>query len=70
MEYLTPTVSFDIFMDTYFTFFRLFTHLGENNIRATRVLKKNRLRKCTGDKHLQKKEYGHFEQRTSDKKAV
>ena len=70
MEYLTPTVSFDIFMDTYFTFFRLLTDLGENNIRATRVLKKNRLRKCTGDNHLQKKEYGHFEQRTSDKKAV
>ena len=70
MEYLTPTVSFDIFMDTYFKSFRLLTQLGENNIRGTRVLKENRLRKCTVDKHLQKKEYGHFEQRTSGKKAV
>ena len=48
MECLTPSVSFDIFMDNYFTFFRLLTHLGVNNIWATRVLNKNRLRiKCT-----------------------
>ena len=57
MECLTPTVSFDIFMNNYFTSFRLFTHLGVDNIRATCVLNKNRLRKCTiiGDKHLQEK---------------
>ena len=44
-------------MENYFTSFRLLTHLGVNNIRATRVLNKNRLHKCTitGDKHLQKK---------------
>ena len=72
MEYLTASVSFEIFMDNYFTSFRLLTHLGVNNIRATRVLNKIRLRKCTitGDKHLQKKESGHFEQPTSSKKAV
>ena len=60
-------------MDNYFTSFRLLTHLGVNNIRAKRVLKKNRLRKCTmiGDKQLQKKkERGQFEQLTSSKKAV
>ena len=34
MECLTPTVSFYIFMDNYFTSFRLLTHLGVNNIRA------------------------------------
>ena len=57
MECLTPSVNFDIFMDNYFTFFRLLTHLGVNNIRATRVLSKNRLRKCTiiGDKQLEKR---------------
>ena len=72
MECLTASVSFEIFMDNYFTSFRLLTHLGVNNIRATRVLNKIRLRKCTitGDKHLQKKESGHFEQPTSSKKAV
>ena len=41
VECLTPTVSFDIFMDNYFTSFRLLTHLGVNNIRAD-VLNKNR----------------------------
>ena len=73
MECLTPSVSFNIFMDNYFTSFCLVTLLGVNNIRATRVLNKNRLRKCTiiGDKQLQKqKERGHFEQCTSSKKAV
>ena len=59
-------------MDNYFTFVCLLTHLGLNNIRATRVLNKNSLPKCTftGDKQLQKKERGHFEHRTSSKKAV
>ena len=72
MEYLTPTISFDIFMGNYFTSFRLLTYIGINNIRATGVLNKNRLRKHTiiGDQQLQKKECGHFEQRFSSKKAM
>ena len=43
-------------MDNHFKSFRLVTHLGVNNIRATSVFNKNSLRKCTilGDKHLQK----------------
>ena len=41
IECLTPSVSFDIFMDNYFTSFCLLTLLGVNNIRATRVLRKN-----------------------------
>ena len=62
MECLTLSVSFDIFMDNYFTSFRLLTQLGVNNILATPVLNKNRLGKCTiiGDKQLQKKERGHL----------
>ena len=55
---LLGCLSFDIFiMNNYFTSFRLLTHIGVNNIRAARVLNKNRLRKCTinGEKHLQKK---------------
>ena len=57
MKCLTPSVSFDIFMDNYFTSFCLLTHLGVNNIRTTRVLNKNRLCKCTiiEEKQLQKK---------------
>ena len=45
-ECLTPTFSFDIFMDNCFTFFHLLTqlaHLAVNNIPATGVLNKNRL---------------------------
>ena len=59
-------------MDNYFTSIRLLIHLGVNNIGATRVLNEIRLRKCTiiGNKQLQKKERGHFEQRISSKKAV
>ena len=67
MECLTPTVSFDIFMNNYLTFFRLPTHLGVSNIQATGVLNKNSLLKCTAirDKQLQTKERGHFEQRSA-----
>ena len=76
MECFTPSVRFDTFMDNYLTPFHLLTHLGVNNIRETRAVNENRLRKCTiiGDKQLQKKnkknERGHFEQCTSSKKAV
>ena len=47
MECLTQTFSFNIFMDYYFTSFRLLIHLGVNKILATSVLNKNRLHKCT-----------------------
>ena len=72
MEYLTPIVSFDVFMDDCSTSFCLLTLFRVNNIRATRALSKNRLSKCTiiGDKQLKKKKRGHFEQRASRKKAV
>ena len=71
MECLIPTFSFDILVENYFTSFRRFTRLRVNNIRATGVLDKNRLRKCIiGDKQLQKRESGHFEQRSSSKKTA
>ena len=74
MECITTGFSLDIFIDSYFTSFHLFIHLGVNNIRATPVLNKNRSRKCTiiGDKQLQKKERGHLNgaHHTSSKKAV
>ena len=72
MECLTPSFSFAIFIDNYFTTFRLLTFLGVNNTRATGVLNKKRLRKCTfiGDKQRQKKELGYSEQCISTKKAV
>ena len=42
MEYLSTTVSFDLFMDNRFTSLHLLTHFGVNNIQATGVLNKNR----------------------------
>ena len=70
MECLTPSVGFDTFMDNYFTYFRLITHLGVNNIRATGVLNKNYANALSLGTNSLKKERGHFEQRTSNKKAV
>ena len=69
MESLTPTVSFDIFMDDSFTSFRLFTHLGVKNIRATSVLNKIDYTNahCLGQAASKN---GHFEQRTSSRKVV
>ena len=73
--------SYHIFMDNYFTSFRLLTHLGVylsifnpnalNYIRVTGGLNKNMLSKCTitGGKQSQKKEHYHFEQRISSKKG-
>ena len=64
MECFPQTVSYHIFLENYFTSFRLLTHLGVNNFEATGVLNKNTLRKCiiTWDKQSQKKECGCFEQ--------
>ena len=58
MACLTATFSFEIFMDNYFTSFRLLTHLWVNKIWATGVFNKNRL--CIGDKQLQKEECDHL----------
>ena len=55
MKCLIPSISFEKFMDSYFTYFRLLTHLGVTTFEQQAVLNKNRLRKCTGNKHLQKK---------------
>ena len=40
MECLTPGVSFDIFVDNYFTFVHLLAHLEINKIRVNRALNK------------------------------
>ena len=57
-------------MDNYFHIFSSFcllTHVGVNMIWASGVFNKKRLRKYTiiGGKQLQKKECGHFEQRSA-----
>ena len=54
-----------------FLTFRLLTHLGVNNIPAAFVINKNRIRKCAiiVAKQHAKKELGHLQQRTSNKKV-
>ena len=73
MECLTLTVFFvvffDIFMDNYFTSFRLLTHLGVNNIWATSV-PNNANTLSLGANNCKKKKRGRFEQRTSSKKEM
>ena len=61
---LPSNFSYHIFLENYFTSFRLLIHLGVNNFEATGVLNKNTLRKCiiTWDKQSQKKECGCFDQ--------
>ena len=67
MECLSPTV-----MNNYVTCFSMPTHLGVNNIWATGVLSKNRLRKCTivGDKQPQKSNVDTLDSAHQAKKAV
>ena len=67
MKCLPPTV-----MNNYVTCFRMLTHLGVNNIWATGVLSKNRLRKCTivGDKQPQKRNVDTLDSTHQAKKAV
>ena len=59
-------------MLTCFISFYLFTHLGVNNVRATVVLNKNRLSKCTmiGDNQLQDRNVATLNSAHQAKKAV
>ena len=67
MECLPPTV-----VNNYVTCFRMLTHLGVNNIWATGVLSKNRLRKYSivGDKQPQKENVDTLDSAHQAKKAV
>ena len=73
MECFTTTVSYDIFMDNYFTFFRLCLPnfdltTFEQNVCSTKTTYGNAL--SLGINSCKKRERGHFEQSTSSKKAV
>ena len=72
MECSNPSVSFDIFMDNYFTSFLLLTNLElttfEQHVCSTKIGYANALSK--GTNNCKKKECRHFEQRTLSKKAV
>ena len=57
MKCLPQRVSYHVYMDNYFTSFRLLAHFSEHNIHATGVLKEKKLAMCevTSDKQLEKK---------------
>ena len=63
----TPTVNFDIFMNNYFTSFRLLTHLKlttfEQQVCSTKIGYANAL--PLGTNSIKKKERGQLEQRSA-----
>ena len=69
ISYYANRGSYHIFINNYFTSFRLLPHRGVNNIRATCESNKNKIPKCTiiVDKQPPEKECGHFEHRTLSK---
>jgi len=66
LEELPRGVSYHVFMDNFFTSFRLLNHLHEHNIQATGVIRSNKLGRCSIEppKSLEKKDRGFFNQRT------
>ena len=70
MGCLTPNISFDLFMDNYFTSFRLFVclstlelRISEQEVCLTKICYVNTL--LSGTNSCKKKKRGHFEQRSS-----
>ena len=72
MERLPPGQSYHVYMDNYFTSFRLLSYLGTRGISATGVINKKKLSKCDimGNKDLEKKERGHVEQVTAEQDST
>lgn len=68
LEELPRGASYHVFIDNFFTSFRLHYHLHNNNIQATGVIRSNRLGRCSiqPQKSLEKKARGFFDQRTDD----
>lgn len=72
LEELPRETSYHIFMDNFFTSFRLLDHLFNNGIRATGVIRSNKLSKCPieSSKSLEKKPRGFFDQRTDNSNSL
>jgi len=66
LEELPRGISYHVFIDNFFTSFRLMNHLHDHNIQATGVIRCNKLGRCSIEppKSLEKKERGFFDQRT------
>lgn len=72
LEELPRNVSYHIFIDNFFTSFRLLDQLANNNIQATGVVRSNRLGSCTVEsgKTLEKQKRGFFTQRTDQSNVL
>jgi Transposase IS4 len=72
LEELPRESSYHIFIDNFFTSFRLLDHLRCNGIRATGVIRSNKLRQCPieSTKSLEKKARGFFDQRTDNRNSL
>ena len=68
----TEGKNYHVFMDNYFTSFRLLVHLSEHEIKATAVLSQKKLNNCIimGNKAFEKKTRGHVDQRKSTNQGV
>lgn len=72
LEELPHETSYHIFIDNFFTSFRLLDHLHANGTRATGVIRSNKLSQCPIEsaKSLEKKSRGFFDQRTDNKNSL
>ena len=63
---------FHVFMDNYFTSYRLLVHVGEYEIRETGILNKKKPNNCTikGNKALEKAPRNHVDQQKSNNWGV
>jgi len=72
LEELPRGVAYHVFVDNFFTSFRLLDHLAKNNIKATGVIRSNKLGKCDimAPKVLEKKIRGFDDQRTDSEGVI
>jgi hypothetical protein len=72
LEELPRETSYHVFIDNFFTSFRLLDHLRANGTRATGVIRSNKLTQCPieSSKSLEKKPRGFFEQRTDNMNSL
>ena len=72
LEELPRGTAYHIFVDNFFTSFRLLHHLHQNNVQATGVIRSNKLGRCSIEpaKALEKKARGFFDQRTDSNGVI
>ena len=61
---LPSNVSYHVYMDNYFTSFRLLHYLAQNHVQATGVIRKNKLNNCPilNSSEIEKKSRGYCEE--------